>query len=597
MNCKRTIKLTKQSSKVAYYSLEDCFVKKINYFKKYFKPRNDINSLFTIAKIFILIMAVSFLTVTHCFAQEIMPNQPENTDKIIEKQDQPITPEIFKPEEKTEIIDKDFKLGKNASASVAEFLKQNEPPVEVPRDPKPERPKNVNPDKPDICSSIIFDLTEKEQPISLNDALAISMEKNFDIKIFGQKAEKNKWDYYASIADFLPNIDLEQGVQKNIGEFVVSGIIPDSVKETAVQLNFYYDYTISASKYFNLQIARNQYKSQKKILEFTKEEVLKNSTIQYYELLESKRKIEILKTNLKQIKEQLRINTEKQTAGIGTKFDVLRAQADLARANQELTLANDVYRFNQAKLANIIGLSVFIQLVPDDKDIKIKEIFKDCFDIDKAKDMAISNRQDLQAAKFDIEAARQKRNKLYANYLPDIALFGISSEQGVVGNKVAPNHQFGVFVGWDLKYRYYNQVSYFAGQGLGLIGYADIKSKTAELNESKLTYIKKSRNIEENLVRTFFNTVASRSLIDSTWAEVQAASESRNISVIRLKAGIGTFIDVLQAQSSYTTAKINHVAAVLGYNKSQVELLFEMGVISVNNILEGFNSNNCGTTK
>ena len=534
---------------------------------------------------------ISFLRANYCYAQEIMPSQPEKTNKspkIIENVEKPISPEILKPDEKTE---------KKTPYNIEDFLKQNKPPEEVPRDKPPERSKDANPDKPDICGSIIFDLTEKEQPISLKDTLEIAMEKNFDIKIFGQKVEKNKWDYYGRIANFLPDIDGTQIVQKNIGNFVVSGIIPDSTRETAYQTNFDFYYFISIRKYFNLQIARNEYKAEKKNFEFTKNEILKDSATKYYELLQSKIRIEILETNLKQIKEQLRINKQKQEAGIGTKFDVLRAEANLASANQELTLAQNQYRFNQAQLSNVIGIPVFIQLVPDDKDIKIKEIFKDCFDIDKAKDMAISNRQDLQAAKFDIEAARQKRNRLYSNYLPDIALFGVSSEQGVVGNKIAPNHQLGVFVGWDLKYRYYNQVSYFAGQGLGLIGYADIKSKTAELNESKLTYIKKSRNIEENLVRTFFNTVASRSLIDSTWAEVQAASESRNISVIRLKAGIGTFIDVLQAQSSYTTAKINHVAAVLGYNKSQVELLFEMGVISVNNILEGFNSNNCGTTK
>lgn len=485
--------------------------------------------------------------------------------------------------------DTDKEKGK-PQASIEEFLKQNEPPKMVPKETHPKSPENKDPKKPDICGSIIFDLTQKEEPINLKDSLAISMENNFDIKIFTQKAEKNKWDYYASIANFLPDVDFEQAIQRNIGTFVVSGIIPDSTKETAIQSNLFYDYLISASKYFNLKIAKNQYQSQKKTLESQKNQVLRDTATKYYDVLESKRRIEILETNIKQIKEQLRINKEKLDSGLGTKFDVLRAQADLASAKQSLTLAQNKYRFNQAQLANIIGIPVFIQLVPDDKDIKVKEIFKDCFDLDKAKEIAMSTRPDLQAAKFDIEVVRQRRNKIYANYLPDIALFGVSSEQGIVGNTIAPNHQFGVVAGWNIKYRYNDEVSYYAGQGLGLIGYTNIKSRTAELNESKLTYVKKSRDIEENLVRTFFNTVAARSIIDSTWAELQAAAESRNISVLRLKSGLGSFIDVLQAQSTYTTAKINHLAAVLGYDKSQVELLFEMGVISVNNILEGYKS-------
>jgi len=544
-----------------------------------------------IIKIFIFIVMISFLRANYCYAQEIMPSQPEKTNKspkIIENVEKPISPEILKPDEKTE---------KKTPYNIEDFLKQNKPPEEVPRDKPPERSKDANPDKPDICGSIIFDLTEKEQPISLKDTLEIAMEKNFDIKIFGQKVEKNKWDYYGRIANFLPDIDGTQIVQKNIGNFVVSGIIPDSTRETAYQTNFDFYYFISIRKYFNLQIARNEYKAEKKNFEFTKNEILKDSATKYYELLQSKIRIEILETNLKQIKEQLRINKQKQEAGIGTKFDVLRAEANLASANQELTLAQNQYRFNQAQLSNVIGIPVFIQLVPDDKDIKIKEIFKDCFDLDKAKGIAMSARPDLQAAKFDIETARQKRNLSYSNYLPDIALYGQVSRQGVVNAASGNNKIFGVAAGWNLANRVYSDIDFPVGLGMGVIGYTDIKSKKAQLEESKLTYVKKSRDIEEKLVGNFFDIIAARSIIDSTWAEVQASAEARNISVIKLKAGLGTFIDVLQTQFDFTSARIKHLESVTGYNIQQVELLFDMGIISVNNILEGFNSDNSKTTK
>lgn len=544
-------------------------------------------------KIYIFIAAVSLLTACPCFAQEIISKQSENIEN-------PITPEILPKSNTTEtnlpnsILNE--KIDEKTPPSVSEILKKNEPPEEVPKDTRPERPKDANPNKPDICGSIIFDLTQKDQRINLKDALTIAMENNFDIKIFEQEVEQNKWWYYGRIANFLPDINGNQILQKNIGRFVVSGIIPDATRETVFQTTADFDYSISIRKYFNLLINKNIYKSKKKNFEFTKNQILKDTAINYYQLLQNKRGIDILKTNVEQIQEQLRINKEKVAAGIGTKFDVLRAQADLARANQGLTLAENQFRFNQAQLANVIGLPVFIQLVPDDNDIKIKEIFKDCFDLCKAKEIAISARPDLQAAKYDIEAAKQNRNLSYSNFVPDILLYGQVSRQGVVDVASGNNRIFGVAAGWNLANRVYSDVDYPAGLGMGVINYTDIKAKSSLLEQSKLNYINKSRNIEENLVKTFFNTITARSLIDSTWAEVQASAESRNISVIRLKAGIGTFIDVLQAQSTYTTAKINHLNAVMGYDISQVELLFEMGVISVNNILEGFNSND-STTK
>jgi len=551
-----------------------------------------------IIKIFILIALANFLATNFCCAQEvIMPEQaqnikkqeqlelPEYENKMIENETMPNNSVISPTETTSEILKKNEELaGKNFPA-LNEILKKYEPPKEVPKDKRPEKPKNANPNKPDICGSIIFDLTEKEQPISLKEALEISMEKNFDIKIFAQRTERDKWKYYQTITNWLPDVAYTQLVQRNQGQFVIAGILSDVVKETAIQSNIDYNFTASIRKYFDIKIAKNEYNSQKKELEFTKNQIIRDSAIKYYELLRSKRGIEILETNIKQIKEQLRINKEKLEAGIGTKFDVLRAEADLARASQELTLAKNIYRLNQAQLANLMGVSVFIQLVPDDDDIKIKEIFKDCFDLDKAKELAFVNRPDLKAAQFDIEAAKQRKNSGYSIYVPEISLIGQIARQGTIETVISPNQFTGLLAQWN------------AGASLGLKGYTDIKYRTAELEEAKLNYINKSRDIEENLVRTFFNTVTARSLVDSTWTEVQTAAESRNISVVRLKAGIGTFIDVLQTQTTYTTAKINHLRAVVGYDISQIELLFEMGVISVNNILDGFNSNNCKTAK
>ena len=600
-----------------------------------------------IIKIFIFVASATFLATNFCNAQEIIPTEPQglnqninpqqqitvppNGNNIIENNTAPnnfgnspfgnnASPSNFGiPPSENNATPNNFSLppygnnaapsnlgispltgrpeiiqgsttiggtnGEKVDPSLRKFLKIYEPPTEVPKEKPAERPINANPCKPDICGNIIFDLTQGAQPINLQETLEIAMQKNFDIQIFAQRTERDRWRYYQTITNWLPDVTFNQLIQRNQGQFVIAGVLSDTVSETAFQSDIDYIFTASIRKYFDLQTAKNVYNSQRKKLEFTRNQTLRDSATRYYDLLRSKKRIEILQTNIEQIREQLRINREKLEAGIGTRFDVLRAEADLARANQDLTLAQNRYRFNQAQLANIIGISVFCQLVPDDNDIKIKEIFKDCFDLNKAKELAICTRPDLQAAKFDIEATRQYRNSAYSIYVPEVSIIGQVARQGTFQTQITPNRFTGVFVQWN------------AGTSLGLRGYTDIRSRNAELEESKLNYINTSRDIEENLVRTFFNTVTARSLIDSTWAEVQAASESRNISMVRLRAGIGTFIDVLQTQTTYTTARINHLDAVVGYDVSQIDLLFEMGVISVNNILEGFNSNNCGTTK
>ncbi len=437
-------------------------------------------------------------------------------------------------------------------------------------------------EKPDICGEIILDITETEYLISLEEALMIALERNFDIKTFNAIKNRSKWKYYRSITDFIPDINYEYNMARISGTFLVGGIVPVEVSEVPIESNFTLNYNLSVKKYFDLKETYYQFNSQKNELEFTKEEIILKTSKNYFELLQAKLNIEILKVNLEQVEEQLKITEQRLLAGVGTKFDVLRAQADLAIAKQELIQAENAYRLTQAQLANTIGIPVLIRLIPNTKDTLIKEIFADCFTVDQAKEIAMKNRADLKSQKLMVEAARQRKKAGYSTYIPEINIFGLLANQGTADVGLFGSKTIGFAANWR------------GLDGLGLKGITDIKASGAEVEEEQFKYINKSRNIEERIIETFFNTITSRELIDTTAKELESAEESREIAVIRLEAGVGTFLDVLEAQSTFTEARINNLSSIINYNISQIELLFEMGVISTNNIFSGFQT---GTLK
>ncbi len=433
-------------------------------------------------------------------------------------------------------------------------------------------------EKPDICGEIVFDPTAGEYPITLEESLSIVLDKNFDVKIFTERKNRSKWLFYESVTDWLPDVLFEHELFRVAGTVLVGDILPISISETPIEVNFILDYDINIRKYFQLKETLYDFNSQKKELEFTKDEVILETVRNYYELLRAKLNIDILEVNKEQIEEQLRINQSKLEAGVGTKFDVLRAEADLATADQQLILAKNTYRLEQAQLANTLGIPVLFQLVPNNKDVFIKEIFEDCFTIEHAKMIALVNRPDLAAQQFNVEAARQRKYAGYAPYIPELKIFGRLAEQGTSRLGLFPSRLLGFRVNWN------------GFDNLGFKGFTQIKARNARLREEQFEYINRARNIEENLVSAYFSTIAARELVESTERELRSAKESRRLSVIRLEAGVGTFIDVLQAQSTYTTARINNLRAIVEYNISQSELLFEMGVISANNVLGGFKS-------
>ena len=57
---------------------------------------------------------------------------------------------------------------------------------------------------------------------------------------------------------------------------------------------------------------------------------------------------------------------------------------------------------------------------------------------------------------------------------------------------------------------------------------------------------------------------------------------------MRLDAGTGILIDVIQAQSQKTIARIEHLQAVIDYNINQVEILFDEGIIDIDKIIANY---------
>ena len=66
--------------------------------------------------------------------------------------------------------------------------------------------------------------------------------------------------------------------------------------------------------------------------------------------------------------------------------------------------------------------------------------------------------------------------------------------------------------------------------------------------------------------------------IQTSKASVGLAEEDYRIKVIRYRAGVGTNLDVLDAQVALTTAKNNYLLAMYNYNNYRAKIDKAMGV-------------------
>ena len=416
--------------------------------------------------------------------------------------------------------------------------------------------------------------------MDLETCIKISLENNFDIKIQDSYKNESYWLYRNSQFQLLPDIYYNFDISKLQGEYLVGGIVATSTNEIPIQsLAILQWSTINQGKYFFLVAqTKNALRAEKAILEFTKEEVVKNTVLAYYDVLEKKLEVEVQKVNLFDRLEQLRYTEARFQLGIGTLYDVKRAQAELAGAQQDYTETLNLLRLKIAALANVIGVDVLDAIYPFEISVDSRELVNSNVSIDSLYKQALESREDIRAKKAEINVYKAIRSSNYTDIIPEITL---SYQNGLVGTKRRG------MTG-------HNSISLDIRAHLGknvLMGtITKIKADNAVVKAKKLELIDLERNVKENILTYYYDSLNSLKKIEASKVETEAADVSLDLSLANMKAGEATFIDVIASQNLKVQSNINLIKNMIEYNKAQTKLLFEIGLLSPKNVLKDYKS-------
>jgi len=286
----------------------------------------------------------------------------------------------------------------------------------------------------------------------------------------------------------------------------------------------------------------------------------------YLELLKAKRTVEIQEDAITQLKEHLKNAEALYSIGNVSNLDVIKAKVQIEVALDELIKAKnqlDVQKNNINVLCgNTLGDSFG---VVDNIDELWNQYSDKSYSIDELKNLLIAQHPDLE----NINTQKELRNKevqLYnKEYYPNLYAFGITN----VEDSKIPMGNFNWNVGVTVSY----SLPFF-----GVSNFQDkveqTEIKISALQETEKTVVQQlEANVKNNLLK--LDDIKSR--LSGSEKIVNLAEESLITANLKYNIGKGNSLDVLDAETILTTAKLNYNQIVIDLLTTIAELNYNVG--------------------
>ena len=422
-------------------------------------------------------------------------------------------------------------------------------------------------------------LGEDSTYINLKECLEIALLYNFYLKSANFDYIRSSWEYKNSLTNFLPDLSVSNYSVYYSGQVLVGAALLENFNELAlsVYVRGTHQLTKGGEQIFEARMKKNLKFAQRHNLEYTRSEVLLYTAQYYYELLRAKLNIEIYQKNYKERCVQLLQTENLMQAGLGTKFDVIRSKTELAQAKQNLLDALQEFRLSQARLANIMGVEITLSLMPVELEAQEYMLIDKEKTIEDLYNTACLSREDVKKIRSQIQALKEEKRMIYTQFVPRPRIIAQEQWQGTAKVGMGPAIVLGVYADWNL------------GQNMGAGTITQAKAKQAQIDKTIIDLEQSLRDIKESILKDYYESKISQDRIAISKEQVQYATQSVKLAELRLDAGEGILIDVIQAQTFKTKTRVELVNSIIRYNIAQVQMLFDSGIISKNEILKNYN--------
>ena len=297
-------------------------------------------------------------------------------------------------------------------------------------------------------------------------------------------------------------------------------------------------------------------------LEDTKQEIKLQTTQAYYEILRCRDMMNVREEEVNALQEHLNKSTIRYREGVVAKSDILASTVSLADAKQNYVTARGEYEKSMANLNNIIGLPTETPLlIRDEMNYTTYEPTEE-----NCVEYALENRPDYFSAEYVIKQAEAAIKIAEAGRKPTIdASISKSAESDRIfksdGNR---NWQARVDLQWNI---FDNGVTS-----------ASVNEMRARLKKTQSLATQLADSIQLEVHNAYIDLRTAEENISTTQIAVSRAEEDYHLAQVRYVEGVGTNLEVIDAQEKLTQARTNYFSSLYAYNVSKAALEKAMGI-------------------
>ncbi len=331
-------------------------------------------------------------------------------------------------------------------------------------------------------------------------------------------------------------------------------------ENTAVsQLIWDFGQTLNRIKFANETLSASQYE----FIE-TQENTILNAEKGYFDAMRAQLLLEASKDNFEMIKVHLERTKGFFEVGYRQAYDVTKDEVNVANANLDLVTAKKNYEMAKVTLNNIMGNAGGTAY----KVVEIGDFKPDEINLEEALKSAASNRVELsklqaraRAAQADL-AAKKKGN------WPVISVGGSHQVSDTSTPGVGNVHSWNA--GPQISWPWFD----------GFKAKSEVEAAQANLKLAQLGIQDETLNIALEVQSAVLSLGESKERITATAKLLQQSKEYIDIANARYEEGLGSIIEVTDAENSVVSARQGHASAIADYLTSFAAYEKSVGIIA-----------------